>query len=96
MVAEQDVNAPAGPGRVPLEALQEIEHLPRIVTTVYDVADLYEMRSPAYPAAGGIHDAGNAENLEAPVVGAVHVTNRDDALDTVDLARARGASPPWT
>ena len=92
MIAEQDVNAPSALGRVALENLQKIENLPRLVTTVHDVADLYEMRAPADPAAGRIDDAGDAENLEVPVVRAVDITHRDDPLDSLELARARGTS----
>jgi hypothetical protein len=62
-----------------------------MVAAVHDVADLHKLRPPACPTAVAIDESRNAKDFEIPVVGAVHVANRHDALDPVELARARCA-----
>jgi cytochrome c-type protein NapC len=60
--------------------------------TVHDVAKLDQMSAAACPAQAAIEEPGGLQDLDEAVVRAVHVADRHDALDAVDLARWFGGS----
>ena len=90
VVAQQQVQLSAGRLRLFLEPPHEVEHLPRIVSTIDDIAELHDVRRTGGPVQSASIDAGDLENLDEPVVGAVNITDGDHALDAGPLAGARG------
>ena len=90
VVAHQLVPRAAGGLGGPLEPPHQIERLPRVVAAVDDIAQLDDVGPSSDPTQLAVHDAGDLQDFDKSVVGAVHVADGDHALDVVPLARAGG------
>ena len=83
MVADQDVHAAAGSGRLAFEAHEQVHGVARVRPAVEQVTDDHEARDAARPRAVRVDDTGIFERAQHRGIGAVHVGQRDDALDAI-------------
>ena len=92
VIAEQHVDAAAGPARLPLEPHQEVVRGAHVGAAVEDVAGLHQARGAADPFLFGIDQARRLEDLRQVRAGAVDVADGDDARARrgLRLRRRRG------
>jgi len=86
MIAEKGVYRAAAASRLALQTFDEIERLARIGSAIHDVAELDQVSASAGPVQASVEDPGRLQDLDEPLVRAVHVADRDNPLDALDLA----------
>ena len=86
VIAEQSMDRAAGAAGFVFEPFQQIERFPRIGPAIDDITELDEVGAPARPAQAFVQDSGGLQDLDEPIVRAVHVADRDDPIDAFDLA----------
>ena len=90
VIAEQDVHASAGLRGLTLHAAQEIQCPARVRSAVQHVARLHEDGASAGPVLAAVDESCCSQNRDEAVVGAVYVSDGDNAFGRFDGARRRG------
>ncbi len=83
MVAQQHVDPAAGGLGFRLETHQHIEHRTLVGTAVQEVAETHEVGGTSDPATLLVDDARLSKQRSELDMGAMHISEDDDALDTL-------------
>ena len=82
VITEQHVNIPAGGGCFVLQAHQQVENLPGICATVYQIANTHYMRRATDPVEIFVDNTCILQEISQFIISAVHVAESDNPFDS--------------